>query len=426
MKPPQPQIKTKTYPSGSTYWQVSCSIGGTRYRRKHSTELGARQDCTRILREYANGMTRDEYLDAERAFYELKQSENQDASNCSMLKAIQWFCKHYVDEQRVMSIKDYYHDFMEIKHAQGRRIDTIRELEKILGRFAEDFSQTDVTTMRYDEIKTWVKRNARGPRSFDRLHHMIKHFFGYLSGQSKMTPNPSPILSKSPFEGQTVTYQDDEAGDYTTITIFTAAECEALLHESQRYNAQRMFIWLLFTGMRPKESIRFWTDARWGWKLISEDLRYIRVPKSISKTRQNRIIEIHPTLQFWLQNYRQHPSFMTANWRYKYTWVRQNVLPKDKLDADVARHTMISMMIKEGKGWAEIEMQMGNKKDIQMRHYASLISSESEVDAFYGLTPEKFNHDLLESERRRQVVAQLRRQIAINREKGNAVKGQAA
>jgi hypothetical protein len=98
--------------------------------------------------------------------------------------------------------------------------------------------------------------------------HILKHFFGYLSGQSKKTPNPHPILKESPFKGREVVFQDDENGDETQIVIFTAQECEDLIRQAQLYNAQRMFVWLLFTGMRPVESVRFWRNPLWGWNLI--------------------------------------------------------------------------------------------------------------------------------------------------------------
>lgn len=210
-------------------------------------------------------------------------------------------------------------------------------------------------------------------------------------------------------------FQDDDSGDETQIVIFTAQECKDLIHQAQRYNAQRMFIWLLFTGMRPVESVRFWSDLRWRWNLISDDLKFIRVPKAVSKTRRSRVIEISPTLRLWLKAYQYFPSFMTCNWGGKYRQTRKSVLLKDKLKQDIARHTLISMMIKDGKGWAEIELQMGNKKDVQMRDYASLITSRNEVDDFYRLTPDRFEHDIDEEVYR----AVIRRRLA-NTLKSNA------
>jgi integrase len=127
---------------------------------------------------------------------------------------------------------------------------------------------------------------------------------------------------------------------------------------------------------------------------MESDLKFIRVPKAVSKTRRTRVIEVSPTLRLWLKAYRHFSSFMTRNWGGKYRQTRKKVLPKEKLKQDIARHTLISMMIKDGKGWAEIELQMGNKKDVQMRHYASLITSRNEVDDFYGLTPDRFEHDI--------------------------------
>jgi len=42
MKLPKPTIKKMHYSSGSPYWQVSCSVSGTRYRKKHESEEAAR------------------------------------------------------------------------------------------------------------------------------------------------------------------------------------------------------------------------------------------------------------------------------------------------------------------------------------------------------------------------------------------------
>lgn len=401
MKTPNPTITRGAYPSGAPFWLVSCALPSGRYRKKHDTELAANQDRVRLIRSASSGLSGEEHVAIEHAAHLLRNSENADARAKDVLFAVQWFCEHYVCPTKIKPLATYYEEFLTIKRAQGRRPATVIEIERILGKFVADFAQAQVTLLRYEDIEPWIDANSHGPRSLRRVLHIVKHFFGYLSGESQMTPNPHPILKTTPFKGRGVIYQDDEAEDDTQIVVFSAVECERLIRHAQHLNAQRMFVWLLFTGMRPQESVRFWTDERWGWAMISEDLKFIRVPKAVSKTRRNRVIEVSPTLRQWLTLYRAHPSLLTANWRDKYCLVRASMLPPEKLKADIPRHTLISMMIKEGKGWAEIELQMGNKKDVQMRHYASLIASESEVDAFYGLTPDKFPHDIPEEEFRK-------------------------
>lgn len=420
MKAPNPTITKGSYPSGASFWLVSCMLAGKRYRKKHETEEAANQDRVRLIRSGTSGLTGKDHVAIEHAVHVLRNSENADARDKDVLFAVEWFCQHYINPARVKALPDYYEDFLAIKRAQGRRPDTIKEIERVLGQFSADFAQGDVTLMRYEQIEPWIAKNSDGPRSERRVFHMVKHFFGYLSGDSKMTPNPHPVLKDSPFRGRGVIYQDDEEADDTQIVVYSAAECERLIRASQQLNAQRMFVWLLFTGMRPQESVRFWTDERYGWKMISDDLKFIRVPKAVSKTRRNRVIEVSATLKAWLEHYRQFPSLMTANWRDKYGLIRAEALPAEKLVADVPRHTLISMMIKDGKGWAEIELQMGNKKDIQMRHYASLVASQNEVDAFYGLTPDKFAHDISEADFRKVTYARQTKGFAPVWEKNRA------
>lgn len=398
MRIPKPTIKRMCYESGAPYWLVACSLDGKRYRKKHGSEEAARQDSVRIIRTATSGLTPAEHVATEQAIQMLKTSDNLDAREVEISFAVEWFCEHYVNRFQVKTIQQYYHDFMKIKEAQGRRPATITELQRKLGKFVSDYRHADVTTMHYEDIEPWILASSKNPSTRQRTEHIIKHFFGYLSGTSQNTPNPYPILRKSPFVNRCIIFQNDDADDCEGVIIFTAKECENLLREAQKFNAQRMFLWLMFTGMRPKETERFWGEERWGWNLISDDLKHIRVPKAISKTRRMRMIEVSPILRQWLMVYRKFPTFMTMNWQYKYRDVRYNVIPTEKLKADILRHTLISMMIKEGKGWAEIELQMGNTKEVQMRHYASLITSENEVGYFNGLTPEKFAHDIDEKE----------------------------
>ncbi len=405
MKLPNPTIKKMHYPNGNPYWQVSCSVEGKRYRRKHGSEEAANQDSVRLMRTSLSGLTPSEHVATEQAIQILKKSDNPDVQNVDLVFAAQWFCEHYVNPARLKTIRQYYLDFMEIKKAQGRRTETLNELRRTLVKFMHDFEQANVTLLKYEDIEPWIISHSTGPASRKRISHIIKHFFDYLAGVSKNTPNPHPILKGSPFFGRSIIFQDDETQDDSGVVIFSAKECEQLLHEAQKHNAQRMLVWLLFTGMRPYESTRFWGEERWGWNMISDDPKYIRVPKAVSKTRRMRMIEVSPTLREWLMVYRNHPTFMTKSWELKYRIFRKEVLPPEKLKKDVPRHTLISMMIKDGKNWAEIELQMGNKKHVQMRHYASLVISKNESDYFYGLTPDKFPHDMSEDDLRKKMKA---------------------
>jgi hypothetical protein len=265
---PNPKTTQGYYSSGTPYWLVSCTLRGHRYRKKHSSEEAANHDKVRLFRAAAVGLNAKEYLAAEQAIYLLKGTPNWDARGRDVLFAVEWFCDHYVNPAKIKSVRAYFDEFMSIKAAQGRRGATIAELDRFLERFAQDFEDSDVTLLRYQDLEPWIKENSNGPSSRKRVTHILKHFFGYLSGQSKKTPNPHPILKESPFKGREVVFQDDENGDETQIVIFTAQECEDLIRQAQLYNAQRMFVWLLFTGMRPVESVRFWRNPLWGWNLI--------------------------------------------------------------------------------------------------------------------------------------------------------------
>jgi integrase len=406
MTPVQPRIRAYHYPNGNPYWRVDCRLpsGGT-YQKKHRDEVSAQKDATRLIRLYLNAGNQDDWKRYELAVAAVQASDNADAKEIPLPELVRWAAERYVNPAKLKTVEDYVEDLLKLKEEQGRRELTIVELRRCLGIFARQCGKTGVNDFTQVGLDAFVAKHANGPRSLRRWRNHLKHFFDWLCGTSKMSPNPHPVLKKSPITGWPVVSQDDDAID--NIVILTAAECETVLREAAKHNAQRMFAWLFFTGMRPFEAVRFWTDPELGWNAINLNKAVISLPGRSSKRRKPRKIRIRPVLLEWLRHYdkEKYPTWMTTNWRNKYTWSRL-VLPKEKLVADTPRHTFISLLIEDGAPWAKIELEVGNTKEMQMEHYAQLVEDPADAKMFWALSPSKIGvFDVPETEWSEQVYA---------------------
>lgn len=389
MKLVEPRIHAYRYSNGQPYWRVYCRLpGGQSYQKKHSNEVAAQKDATRLVRLYLNSGNQEDWKQYEQAVAAVQACDNPDAKELPLADLVRWAAERYVNPSKLKPIEEYVEDLLRLKLEQGRRELTIVELRRCLGIFAKQCGTTGVNDFSQEGLDAFVAKNANGPRSLRRWRNHLKHFFDWLTGQSKMSPNPHPILRKSPITGWPIVTQDDDAID--NIVILSTGECEAVLREAAKHNAQRMFVWLLYTGMRPFEAARFWTDEALGWNAINLNKEVIGLPGRSSKRRKPRKIRIRPVLLEWLRHYNreQYPTWMTTNWRNKYGWSRQ-VLPIEKRVADTCRHTFISFLIEDGAPWAKIELEVGNTKAMQMEHYAQLVEDPADAKTFWALSPER-------------------------------------
>ena len=414
-----PTIKSYRYPTGQPYWRVHCRLpGGDVYQKKHSDELAAEKDAQRLIRLYVCASNQVQWREYELAKAIIEGSENPDLKDISLGDLVKWAAERYVNPAKLKSVAEHIEDMLALKVQQGRREDTLIELRRCLGKFERACGAIGINDFDQKVIDAFVSKQSKHASSIRRWRNHLKHFFDFLTGTSKMSPNPNPVLRKSPIVGWPGVQQDDDSVE--SIVILTASECEAILREAAKYNAQRMFLWLMFTGMRPFEAGRFWSDPELRWKAINLNKGVINLPGRISKKRKPRKISIRPVLRQWLEHYPEskHPTWMTSNWRDKYIWARQ-VLPDEKRQVpDTCRHTFISLLIEMGAPWAKIEIEVGNTKEMQMEHYAQLVEDPTDAETYWSLGPEKIGvFDVTENEWKARGRANRVRAILENKKK---------
>lgn len=418
MKATIPKIKTGKYASGNPFWRVTYSLGGKQVNKKFPSEREANEHKQDVIRKFHGGVSLKDQDAARLAFEKFRayQSKDADLAKLDFSDLVDWACQNFqpaIGEDLEMLIDE----FLTIKRKQGLREQTITELENYLYAFRDDFKGRTVETFTRRELEEYINVTKK-PFNKNRFG-TLKHFFAWLSGTSQATPIDNPILRDTPFRGWIKGRKDDE--QIENIVIYTAEECRKILEVAAKHNAQAMFAFLLFTGCRPFEAVRIWDDhLKYGWNQVNWEKGIFHIPAAVSKTRKPRQVPLNGTLRAWLEHYKDCETLIPPNWRYKYTDVRKEALEGAKMVTDVPRHTFISQMLEKGESFAKIALICGNSKEMILDHYASL-SNEAECDAFFDLTPDKFeNHDVpMEEYKLRAKRSQgkgLRKQHEKNRE----------
>lgn len=390
MKNP-PKIAKKTYANGTAYWLVTYSIKGKGQRKlKLDSEEAANEHKQEMIRKYMGGISMKEQEIARLAYEKFKaaQAGDKELAKIDIVELVTWACDNY-QAPTFAKVEDLVDTFLSIKRKQGLRDATVYELEIYLEAFAKDFKGRLVESFTQKELETYLKRKYQWNKN---RFGILKHFFAWLSGVSKATPNRDPILKDTPFRGWISGKSDDAS--VKNIVIYSSEESERILKIAGQpdFNSQGMFAFLLFSGCRPVEAKRIWEDRRYGWNLINLEKKILSLPASLTKTRRPRIININDTLLAWLKKYQDFETLLPVNWHDKYLDVRKEA--KVNMAKDVTRHTFISQAIEQGMSFEQVALQCGNSKDIILRHYAAL-SSKEDSDKFFALTPEVFEqHDL--------------------------------
>ncbi len=333
-----------------------------------------------MISTHGTSVSLEEIEQAKAAILALRNSTNPDVKGHSLLDAVTFFCVHYRDTSKILPIDDYVNEFLAEKRKQDLRDPTVAQLESYLQEFAEDFKGQNIRDIAKREIvETYLTKTHIPNRNRKAI---LNQFFNYLAQTAQTTNREIKVIDANPVRLLARRRRQDR--DISAIGIITARDAVALLKRAATYNAQRLFVWLLFTGMRPTETVKFWNTG--GWRHINLDAGVINVNASISKTRTNRQIRIQPNLRTWLKHYRGR-NFLTSNWRDKYGWAKE-VLPEGRRDInDICRHTFISYLSRISSGWQEVELQAGNTKAIQLQHYLALVHDDPK--SFWGITPKK-------------------------------------
>jgi hypothetical protein len=253
-------------------------------------------------------------------------------------------------------------EFVEANRRHGRSKPYVHGLETALRPLLKHCGPVSVSSVSSSTISAWVDSLDVQPVSVDTYLRKLTVFFHWACRKTYTTANPMDgvIRPKVP---------------PPTIHILTPTDAQTLLETCRKVDRPFLpyFAVGLFAGIRPAELLR----------LTEESVRvsHIEVKASQSKTRQRRLVEIHPTLAAWLAI--PGVKWALANARTRF----ERVVEASGLDwhQDIMRHSFCSYAYPiRGAVWTSI--QSGHSESMLFKHYRELVT-EDQAREFWAILP---------------------------------------
>lgn len=364
MKPSWPKIREIKYKSGKIAFEVA--LRGSRNERKYfEKKKEAEKFAEDKRKERENEGKSISMLSEELKSSALRAALRSSGAGISLESAVEFYLQH---KKPLISkpIAEIVEEMLVTKASLGRRKRYIDGLQIFLTRFANHFSNKQLSTITNKDIEAWFKTQNWSNRTWKNHQIDLTTLYSFAIRQGYATENPISRM-------EVPIVEDNEIG------ILTIEECRKLL-EGVRHTPWSGYVAIcLFSGLRSSEALAL------DWSEINLKEGFITVSAEKSKTRQRRHVRIEKALSGWLYRIKDHkgpvctgklkPQFL-AIWSDINTW-KHNCL----------RHTYASMHLAFYRDSAKTAHELGHSnQSLLYKHYAQLVS-ESDSQQFWGLTP---------------------------------------
>lgn len=303
----------------------------------------------------------------------------------SLTEAVKYFLANHRAPDYTIELNNAISRYIEDKESLLRER-TINALTRSLKRFSAAVSNSDVHTITSEQITLFLKSirvgetNKISRKTWNNYRDELHAFFKWSMEKDLATKRPycfiNPVESVIRHKNKIV--REEQALHPTTsspekvLSLFTSLMADG-------GDLIPYFSLCYFAGIRPEEAQRMNGREK---QLINLDTKVITIPAGISKTRQQRQVEISPNLAAWLESF-QGPILPT-NHRKMIAATRKT----HQLSHDEMRHSFISYHVALHRSVGDAALQAGNSETIVKRHYLNLHPREDGAK-FFSICPQK-------------------------------------
>lgn len=288
------------------------------------------------------------------------------------VQALEQAAEDWLKAQAPLSktLREATDEFLAAKKSKGKSWQYLENLEIALGWLTERHGDRSVNGLTHLDLETWLSGHEWAPETQTTYLRRLDTFWRWAIARGYATGNPTLNVERP-------------SARASAIRILTPAECQRLLAACQVLDAGLLpyFATCLFAGLRPDEAKQLTKDSiRDGW---------ITVQAAHSKTRRRRLVEIHPTLQAWLD---LRGEIGWSNWRKRFrVVVAAAVVGPDgphlplRWTADIMRHSFASYAYPlKGAQWTSNEC--GHSERTLFSRYRELVS-RTDAEKFWQILP---------------------------------------
>jgi len=339
-----------------------------RYLRDYDQQQEVWQEKEQILKrrigEDASKLTNEQLRETLHAFHKL-------SGRASLTDAIEFYLEHG-QLKSPRKVSDFYTDYVHFRTVtKRRRPHTLDEIKYRIGKFVKAFGSRLLHTITKQELQAWMEK--QGGSIINQRHYraQLSSFFNRAVQCEHVSEDLNPARGlEAPDEEKTQPY------------VMPVKDVESLLRTAANH-CPEMLAYLticLFAGIRPTECRRL------RWDKINFDTKRIQIDASVSKTKQERYVDMSDNLMAWLVPYRQNEgmiffsgsSFKTIRAKSKIQW-----------KSDCMRHSFGTYHVKLYENAGKTALQMGHKNTgILFDHYLNAKFTQQDAQRFFDLLPD--------------------------------------
>ena len=297
----------------------------------------------------------------------------------SLDAALDHYCKHLDAAKTSVPIMDAYDGF----HAAKVKLNVSRkyltsDVEGVIQRFARSQHPKLVSEITTSDVAAYLDGLKVSAATVAGHHNKISVFLAWCSGTAKGKDKGKHYAATNAATGYVVpTYVTEEVG------ILTVKQAAALICAASPDITAALAI-ALFAGIRIEE-IR-----RMDWSHIDLKGRSIRLPRTITKTKKSRVVEITPNLYQWLSLNPKDQGPVSPSpqiWRNRLRDARTTAGIVE-WPHNAARHSCASYAYDLHQNAALVAAQLGHDVDVLESHYKGLVK-RGEGKKYFSIRPAK-------------------------------------
>jgi site-specific recombinase XerD len=310
----------------------------------------------------------------------------------TLADAIDYFLKNHRPPSFVLSLSAAVASYIDDCTSSGTRARTIGQKESVLFQFVRFMSDAQMHTITSAKAMAFLKslRAKDGVtkatrKTWNNYRNDLHHFFKWAA-QADLTTN-RPYIFSNPFEETNIFTAKQVAEQRKAVAITSPSKLARRLSALMRWrdgNMVKAFALAYFAGIRPDGELT--KLAAREKELINLKTRTIHIPAAVSKTKEERQIQICDSLAAWLTAYKDRPILPKNHSR-----LTKRIRAAFHLQHDETRHSFISYHVALHRSVGDAALQAGNSESIVKKHYLNLRPAE-EGAAFFAIVPDLQTH----------------------------------
>lgn len=334
------------------------------------------QGCSRRL--LSTTLSEEQIRDAEQVTEKL-------GSTYSLLDAVNYFLENHRDPDLKIYLSVAIKNYLDAMEREGVML---RTRKSVLAKLLEHVGDSHLHEVTKYQIKSYLDgiRMRDGItkaklKTWNNYKNDINHFFKWCCEDDPETNRPcctiNPVDGLRSHSSKKVAKQKSAI---LTTDVYRLKRGFSSLMNWRDGCMVKYFALAYFAGIRPDGELQ--KLSKMEGECINLNTGNIRIPASISKTSEDRDVDITPNLRRWLEAYEGAPIVPT-----NFSRLVKRFRKSMRLSHDETRHSFISYHVAAYRSIGDASLQAGNSEYIVRKHYKKL-HSRDEGAVFFSIVPD--------------------------------------